>query len=326
MKKNGFVFIESIVVLVVVALSLAMLISSYSLIKRKTQEKELYDKASDKYLLYSISNLGTDDRCNYSIKCSTISGETFKDDDQISFRADATGEYACTKSKLGNIIFNCTSVFDEMHIVHIYVVSNIIRDLNENCSDDPKCSINYYDSGTLEYMKSLKKCNDTNFTKNSTTCSDPIGYMIGVFERDNGELHYASIEIEVPDRNGWELINKKTPVTDQQWVYWVSGHRATGLQFIPFTDGSGLRYYYFGDNGIMITGWVELDGNKYFFNSTDSEGNGNLNGERLESMKIKIDNTEYTFDSNGVCVAGPCSTASGHTTNIDWSSKTYYSG
>ena len=37
MKKDGFVFVESIVVLVVVALSLAMLISSYSLVTRKTK-------------------------------------------------------------------------------------------------------------------------------------------------------------------------------------------------------------------------------------------------------------------------------------------------
>ena len=68
MNKKGFVFVESIVVLVVVALSLAMMISSYSLVSRKTKEKEYYNRASDKYLLYSISNLATDDKCNYGTK------------------------------------------------------------------------------------------------------------------------------------------------------------------------------------------------------------------------------------------------------------------
>ena len=72
MKKKGFVFVESIVVLMVVALSLTVLISSYSLVTRKTKEKEHYDKASDKYLLYAISKLGTDDKCNYSISCTSI--------------------------------------------------------------------------------------------------------------------------------------------------------------------------------------------------------------------------------------------------------------
>ncbi len=189
MKKNGFVFIESIVVLVVVALSLAMLTSSYSLVKRKTQEKEYYNKASDKYLLYSISNLGTDDACNYAKECPSLGGGTFKEDSLITFRADIDGEYACSSSKLGKILYDCNAVFNEMNIVHIYVVENVLEDLYDSSS------ISFYDNGTLEFMKSLKKCNDVDFKKNSKTCSDPIKYMIGVFERGNGEYHYAAIEI-----------------------------------------------------------------------------------------------------------------------------------
>ena len=200
MKKDGFVFVESVVVLVVVALSLAMLISSYSLVTRKTKEKEYYDKASDKYLLYAISNLGTDDICNYSKKCSdSIGGSTFKDSNKITFRADRDGTYGCEVSKLGALLKSCTTVFNEMDIVHIYVVENIVNDLYEHCSNpkDTKCSINFYDNGTLEYMKSLKKCNDPNPDGKTykDNCNDPIKYMIGVFERENGEYHYASIEI-----------------------------------------------------------------------------------------------------------------------------------
>lgn len=195
MNKKGFVFVESIVVLVVVALSLAMLISSYSLVTRKLKEKEYYDKASDKYLLYAISNLGTDDDCNYSIACNSLGGDTFKDDSKkITFRADASGDYACTKSKLGKIIYDCNSVFNEMNLVHLYVVENIVEDLHDNCSTE-KCSVRFYDSGTIEYMKSLKKCNDDGFVNHQNVCDDPITYMIGVFERGNGEYYYASIEI-----------------------------------------------------------------------------------------------------------------------------------
>ena len=199
MKKDGFIFVESIVVLVVVALSLAMLISSYSLVSRKTKEKEYYDKASDKYLLYAISNLGTDDICNYSVKCSgSIGGSTFKDDtSKIAFRADADSSenYFCKNSKLGSIINDCDLVFKEMNIVHIYVVENIVKDLHETCTDNSKCSVKFYDSGTLEYLKSLKKCNDPNYNTSFINCTNPIKYMIGVFEREDGELHYASIEI-----------------------------------------------------------------------------------------------------------------------------------
>ena len=112
-EKNGFVFVESVVVLVVVALSLSMLISSYALVKRKTQEKEYYDKASDKYLLYSLSNLGTDDLCNYGISCnnlSDVSADTYRNSNTtISFRADADNSegFNCSKSKMGKIIYNC---------------------------------------------------------------------------------------------------------------------------------------------------------------------------------------------------------------------------
>lgn len=186
MKKNGFVFIESIVVLVVVALSLAMLTSSYSLVKRKTQEKEYYNKASDKYLLYSISNLGTDDACNYAKECPSLGGDTFKEGSNITFRADIDN---CPTSKLGKIVYDCNAVFNEMHIVHIYVVENVLEDLYDDKS------ISFYDNGTLEFMKSLKKCNDVDFKKNTRKCNDPIKYMIGVFERGNGEYHYAAIEI-----------------------------------------------------------------------------------------------------------------------------------
>ena len=42
MKKEGFVFLESVVVLVVVMLALTMLLLTYSLISRRTEEKGTY--------------------------------------------------------------------------------------------------------------------------------------------------------------------------------------------------------------------------------------------------------------------------------------------
>ena len=52
--KKGFVFIETIIVLMLVTMSLTMLISSYTLIKTKSLEKESYDKTSDKYLFLEL--------------------------------------------------------------------------------------------------------------------------------------------------------------------------------------------------------------------------------------------------------------------------------
>ena len=205
MKKDGFVFMESIVVLVVVALSVATLISSYTLVSRVAKEKENYDKVSDKYLLYTLSKLGTDNTCNYGIGCSSL---TFTG---VNFRADKdnSSEFFCEGTKTGEILIDCAKVFDDMHLVHLYVVNNIRNELNDLNADgsrktDPsEKAARIYDNGTIEYMKTLKKCNDANSTdangnfinnnKLDTACNDPIIYMIGVFERGSGEYNYASI-------------------------------------------------------------------------------------------------------------------------------------
>lgn len=207
MKKDGFVFVESVVVLVVVALSLAMLISSYSLVTRKTKEKEKYDKTSDKYLVYVLSKLGTDDICNYSIGCTNLSHKN------VSFRADneVTSSYNCSTTKMGELLYDCNQVFEDMGLVHVYVIENVRNELNDLDSvGNPKGTgelkaVEKYDNGTIEYMKTLKKCNDLNtidengnFINNNTDtskCIDPITYMIGVFERGNGDYYYASIEL-----------------------------------------------------------------------------------------------------------------------------------
>ena len=205
MKKDGFVFMESIVVLVVVALSIATLISSYSLVSRISKEKENYDKVSDKYLLYTLSKLGTDSRCNYGISCPSL---TFTG---VSFRADKdnTSEFFCEGTKVGEILIDCAKVFEDMHLVHLYVVDNVRNELNDLHADGTKKNnpsekaARIYDNGTIEYMKTLKKCNTENTidangqyvnnNKIDTRCNDPIIYLIGVFERGNKEYNYASI-------------------------------------------------------------------------------------------------------------------------------------
>ena len=204
MKKNGFVFVESIVVLVVVALSLTMMISSYSLIARKTKEKEYYNKASDKYLLYNINKLGTNDTCNYSDSCHITEDPTDKRNDR-DFSADALN---CDTTKLGRIMFDCKKVFSDFNIYKIYVVDDVARALNKQImsSTEEYITLNnqdyykYFDAGTIEYMKTLKRCavtyDSTDYIEGTSIpkCSKPVKYLIGVFKRGD-EYHYASIEI-----------------------------------------------------------------------------------------------------------------------------------
>ena len=65
MKKDGFIFVETVTVLIVLALSLAMSLSSYNLLASKSKQKQYYDIASDKYLVWSINELGNKTGINY---------------------------------------------------------------------------------------------------------------------------------------------------------------------------------------------------------------------------------------------------------------------
>lgn len=57
MKKKGYIFIETIVVLIVVIVSLSLVLSSYSLVISRSKLKKYYNRTNDIYLLYYISQL-----------------------------------------------------------------------------------------------------------------------------------------------------------------------------------------------------------------------------------------------------------------------------
>ena len=65
MNKKGFVFLETIIILVLVTMALTTMLTSYTVITTKSHEKEYHDRISDKYLLYTLSNLGTTETNNY---------------------------------------------------------------------------------------------------------------------------------------------------------------------------------------------------------------------------------------------------------------------
>lgn len=212
MKKRGFVLLESIIVLVVVTLSLTMLLSTYSLVSRKTKEKEYYEKASDKYLLYSFNNYGTDKNNNYSKIVGSISNSrdvyTIKPED-CKGKAELKDKIFKVSGVTENV---CESVLKELNLKKVYLVKDVNAVLEY---DNNK---NNLENGTIEYMKTLEKCNDEdvyvkctgasgekcdgnghkldaeNHKIQKTTCSSPTRYMIGVFYR-NSKYYYASIKL-----------------------------------------------------------------------------------------------------------------------------------
>ena len=159
MKKDGFIFVETVTVLIVLALSLAMSLSSYNLLASKSKQKQYYDIASDKYLVWSINELGNKTGVNY----------------QTPFVATKD---TCTSTTMGNVLSDCKSVFKDTNMVYFIVVNNIQKSL------ESPTATKTYDNWTIEYMKILKRFEDDNTT--------PISYAIGVFYR-KGKYYYASI-------------------------------------------------------------------------------------------------------------------------------------
>lgn len=241
--KKGFVFIETIIVLMIVTMSLTLLFASYTLIKTKSMEKENYDKISDKYLLYAISNLGTNATYNYGTiadngylaltpkNCDKyenimhiLSAEKFEGKDCKDYVFEKCDSATGTKKtncdicqgyynifspkaekkvqintssfeKIETPVSNCQKIFTELNVVHLYVIPDVTDALRA------KNATKIYDNGTINYLKTLKKCYDKDYASQgglvkdeAETCNDSVRYLVGVFYR-YGEYFFASIEI-----------------------------------------------------------------------------------------------------------------------------------
>lgn len=116
MNKKGFVFLETIIILVIVTISLTTLLSSYTLITSKSREKEYYDRVSDKYLLYSLSNLGTTDAINYR----SLASKLVKNKSKTCSASDSDYK-GCLAEKLGVLSIDvlkkdCTNICDKYKV------------------------------------------------------------------------------------------------------------------------------------------------------------------------------------------------------------------
>lgn len=211
--KKGFVFIETIIVLMLVTMSLTMLISSYTLIKTKSLEKESYDKTSDKYLLYAISTLGTTSQYNYSLiadvgylsltpeNCGDLTNSiyTITNTDAISKISDCSSQREHEKCQFFKI-FN--HVNTSGHTTKKTTVTTTAK--SETVNDKPNCqtvfsqlnvvhiyvipdvqkalksstATSIYDNGTINYLKTLRKCYDSIYVtdeEGNQVVSDNVG-------------------------------------------------------------------------------------------------------------------------------------------------------
>src|SRR5574344_1290689 len=170
--KKGFIFVETIVVLVVVALALSIALSSYSLVTRRTKINYYYNNPSDMFLLHYLFTMGTTSSNNYLTE------------------TQAKYVNAANCSTVLTQFATCKDVLSDFGVQYVGIIPNIKKAL------DDSSFANKLDGGIIEFINQLQKCTKSN-TCTGTENVDyiPIPYAIGVFYREN-EYHYAAIVIE----------------------------------------------------------------------------------------------------------------------------------
>lgn len=159
--KKGFVFLETIAVLTVVAIATSMLLVNYTVIMKRVDINTYYDNSSDIYALYTFMNIGTTLKDNY-----------------ITYESNFfTRRDNCSSSDINKYISSCDNVMKKYDLLYAGVIKNISNEVKNNYSRYQSGTINY-----LEYISDKEK--DNNKT-----------YAVGVFYR-NGKYYYASIEME----------------------------------------------------------------------------------------------------------------------------------
>lgn len=269
MKKEGFVFLESVVVLVVVMLSLTMLLLTYSLISRRTEEKEDYNKSSDIYLLYSINQMGATEKEYYKVETTRNENDIKKEitDRQYPFVADKDtcdltymGQLlGTTTDASGNKTNECSKLFETTDLVKIYTIYDIQKALNDQeltrvitkeknvkTINAITTAINKYDNGTIEYMKTLPTCKVTKTKKDEN--NNPK------YDQTTGQLLYEEYK---------ETFNKTTGKYEnncaEPYHYMIGVFKRSGTYYYSSIEIPGTEYTILLDSGKNVSS----PGNKY---------------------------------------------------------------
>lgn len=167
MNKKGFIFLETISIIMVVSLALCALLATYTLVYTKSQMHKFYDQPRDLYMLYSIANM---------IDTSTLDNSIIKVSNASSCEK-VDGSYTI----LSTTINNCEEFMNEANMTTFAVIDDLNKELKKKSNET------YFDNVTIEYLKTLSRCYDQE-------CTVGRKYLLGVFKRQ-GKYYYASIEL-----------------------------------------------------------------------------------------------------------------------------------
>lgn len=144
---------------------------------------------------------------------------------------------------------------------------------------------------------------------------DKRGRLITGYYKPEGEketYYFSPDHIDLGRmKTGWQNIDGKTYYFDENNTEGSWGSKHKGWLRKQKTNGVGYNWYYFNDNGDIVTGWYEKEPNvKYYFSDSVTEyglmktGIVTINGARyyFKSDGILARNTtidNYKIDANG---------------------------
>lgn len=158
-KKNGFVFMETIIVVSILSLTLVILFSSYSYILRKSRERNTFDTTEMIYKTYYIKNI-IDTKWNTSSKAGVL---RFIE----NYLGTTTGKFCTKTGSYASYICDLNKMPDNGELYQVKVAFEVdkIYYLNPKeilTSSDKEKWLNYFDATTIDYINNLGKGVDYN--------------------------------------------------------------------------------------------------------------------------------------------------------------------
>ena len=172
-SKNGFVFMETIVVIAVLCITLLLLFSSYSYILRKSRTKKTYDVTETIYKTYYFKQVLDSVRGNLSLKNYIISNTNCQNVNGTNTN------FICSIPSSNSSLYQTKIVFD---IDKYYLINpkNILTASNS------KTLLNNFDATTLDYIVNLGEGVDRDVLI--------VKYKI-VYDNGEYEVYHSSMEV-----------------------------------------------------------------------------------------------------------------------------------
>lgn len=157
-KKNGFVFMETIIVVSILSLTLVILFASYSYILRKSRERNTFDTTEMIYKTYYIKNI-IDTKWNTPTRPGILGfiNNNLTSNGGFCSQTGSYASYICDLTKMPDTgeLYQVREAF-EVEKIYYLNPKNILT------SSDKTKWLNYFDATTIDYINNLGKGVDYN--------------------------------------------------------------------------------------------------------------------------------------------------------------------